>query len=115
MMAEDNTCTIRVVRPSLVVDWIRSYQILINGKKAGKIGNDSTLEIRVPAGSVTIEARLDWVRSQPLTINTVPRQTLEIEVRNHWGTGRALWAISFGRATYLLLTPRPAIAREHGV
>jgi hypothetical protein len=105
-MIEDNMCTLRLVRPSLLVDRLRSYKILLNGRKAGKISNDSTLEIRVPAGPVTIEAKLDWVRSQPLTINTVPRQTFEIEVRNQWGTARALWAISFGRSSYLSLTPR---------
>ena len=107
-MAEANACTIRLVRPSLLVDVFRSYRILVNGRSAGKIGNDATLEISVPAGLVTIEARLDWVRSQPLTIDAVPGQTLEIEVRNHWGASRALWAISFGRDSYLLLTPRPA-------
>ena len=114
-MIEDNMCTIRLVRPPLFVDRIRSYQILLNGKKAGKISHDSTLEIRVPAGPVTIEAKIDWARSQPLTINAVPGQTIEIEVRNHWGTARALWAISFGRDTYLLLTPRPVSATELGV
>ena len=107
-MVEANPCTIRLVRPSLLVDVLRSYRILVNGREAGKIGNNSTLEIGVPAGPVTIEARLDWVRSQPLTIDAVPGQTLEVEVRNHWGASRALWAISFGRNTYLLLTPRPA-------
>ena len=106
VMIEDNMCMLRLVRPSLLVDRLRSYKILLNGKKAGRVGNDSTLEIVVPAGSITIEARLDWARSQPLTIHTVPRQTYEIEVRNHWGTARALWAISFGRSSYLLLTPR---------
>jgi hypothetical protein len=111
MMVDDNTSTIRLVRPALFVDALRSYRILINGKEAGKISHNSTLEISVPAGPVTIEARLDWTRSQPLTINAVPGQTLEIEVRNHWGASRALWAISLGRNTYLLLTPRPAPVR----
>jgi hypothetical protein len=111
MMADDNACTIRLVRPSLLVDVLRSYRILVNGREAGKIGNNSTLEISAPAGPVTIEARLDWVRSQPLTIQAVPGQTIEIEVRNHWGAPRALWAISFGRNSYLLLTPRPAGVR----
>jgi hypothetical protein len=111
MMVEDNTSTIRLVRPPLLVDVLRSYRILVNGKEAGKIANNSTLETRVAAGPVTIEARLDWVRSEPLTIHAVPGQTLEVEVRNHWGTSRALWAISFGRNTYLLLTPRPAGVR----
>jgi hypothetical protein len=115
MMAEHDMCTIRLVRPALLIDRIRSYQILLNGKKAGKIRHNSTLEIRIPAGPVTIEARLDWARSQPLTMNAVPGQTLEIEVRNHWGATRALWAVTFGRDSYLLLTPRPVAAREHGV
>ena len=110
-MTEDNMCTIRLVRPALFVDLVRSYRILLNGKEAGKIRHNSTLEIRAPAGPVTIEARLDWVRSQPLTIDAVPGQTLEIEVRNHWGASRALWAISFGRNSYLVLTPRPAGVR----
>ena len=110
-MTEDNMCTIRLARPSLLVDVLRSYRILVNGREAGKIGNNGTLEIRVPAGPVTIEARLDWVRSQPLKIDAVPGQTIEIEVRNHWGASRALWAISFGRNSYLVLTPRPAGVR----
>jgi hypothetical protein len=107
VMIEDNMCTLRLVRPSLFADRFRSYKILLNGKKGGRIGNDSTLEIVVPAGSITIEAKIDWARSQPLTINTLPRQTLEIEVRNQWSAARnALWSITFGRSSYLLLTPR---------
>ncbi|MGZ5875893.1 MAG: hypothetical protein ACXWKP_27775 [Bradyrhizobium sp.] len=105
-MIEDNMCTLRLVRPSLYVDRFRSYKILLNGKKAGRIGNDRTLEIVAPAGSITIEAKMDWTRSQPLTINTMPRQTFELEVRNQWGAARRLWSISFGRNSYLLVTPR---------
>ena len=114
-MIDNSMCTIRLVRPALLIDIVRSYRILLNGKIAGKIRHDSTLEVRVPAGPVTIEARLDWTRSQPLTIHAVPGQTIEIEVRNHWGASRALWAISFGRNSYLLLTPRPVTARTHSV
>jgi hypothetical protein len=78
MMAEDNMCTIRLVRPSKYTDSIRTYNILLNGKIAGSVGNNSTLEIAAPAGATTIEARIDWGRSQPLTINTVAHQ------RNYW-------------------------------
>ena len=107
MTAEDTLCTIRLVRPFLAVDIVRSYKILLNGKAVGKIGNAGTLEIRAPAGAITIEARINWARSRPLTIQTEPRQTYEIEVRNHWGAMRGLWAVTFGKDTYLLLTPRP--------
>ena len=109
-MIKDDRCTIRLVRPSRYQDRIRSYRILLNGKDAGKIANDSTLEIRAPSGSTTIEARIDWGRSRPLTINTAPGETVEIEVRNRWGIGMALWASTFGKNTYLLLTPRSMAA-----
>jgi hypothetical protein len=106
MMAEGNLCTIRLVRPPRFADRIRSYQILLNGKIAGSIDNDSALEIAAPAGAITIEAEIDWARSRPLTINTVPRERIEIEVRNRWGALLSLWAIAFGKNSYLLLTQR---------
>jgi len=106
-MTEDNMSTIRVVRPALPADLIRSYKILLNGKLAGTIGHNSTLEIAAPAGANTIEARIDWARSRPLTVNSVPHQTIEVEVRNRWGMLLALWAVTFGKNSYLLLTQRP--------
>jgi hypothetical protein len=110
IMAEDNLCTIRLVRPAAYADLIRSYKILLNGKPAGSIANKGTLEIAAPAGPNTVEARIDWGRSEPLTINAAPHQTVEIEVRNHWGPLLALWAITFGKNSYLVLTQRPAVA-----
>jgi hypothetical protein len=110
IMAEGNMCTIRVIRPSLLADRIRSYLILLNGKVAGSIGNNSTVEIAAPAGAITIEAKIDWGRSNALTINTVPGQTIEVEVRNYWGPLLALWAITFGKNSYLRLTQRSAAA-----
>ena len=110
-MAQDGTCTIRVVRPSLLADTLRSYKILLNGTVAGRIAANSTLEITAPAGAITVEARIDWGRSNALTINSVPGQTIEIEVRNYWGPLLALWAITFGKNSYLRLTQRTAAAR----
>jgi hypothetical protein len=113
-MAED-ICTIRFVRSSTYADSIRSYKILLNGKVAGSIGNGGVLEIAAPAGAITIEAKIDWARSRPLTINAAPHQTIEIEVSNHWGALLSLWAITFGKNSYLLLTQRPTAAEDGGV
>jgi hypothetical protein len=79
---------------------------MLDGKDMGRIGNNGALEFASRAGSMTIEAKIDWARSQPLTINTVPHQTFEIEVRNPWSAALSLWAVSFGRDSYLTLTPR---------
>ena len=111
-MSEDNLCTIRLVRPPQFADMLRSYEIVLNGKSAGMIEPNSILEISTPAGAITIEAKIDWGRSRPLSIQTVPHQTVEIEVRNHWGVLLAPWAISFGKNSYLSLTPRSTAATE---
>jgi hypothetical protein len=112
IMAENGMCTIRVVRPGAFADLIRSYDILLNGKSVGSIANKGTLEIAAPAGANTIEAKIDWGRSQPLTVEAAADQTVEIEVSNHWGPLLALWAITFGKNSYLVLTQRVAVAEK---
>jgi hypothetical protein len=105
-MPANDLCTIRFVRPSGVADLIRSYTMRVNGADVGTIGNGGTLEVKVAPGVTTIEAEIDWAKAKPLTVTTTPRQTTEIEVRNRWGLLLALWAITFGRNEYLLLTQR---------
>jgi hypothetical protein len=103
-MTDANACTIRFVRASQYADWLRSYELWGNGNSVGKLARNGVLEITLPAGAFTIEATIDWGRSQPLVVRTTPGQTVEIEVRNRWGAWAALWAISFGKNSYLVLT-----------
>ncbi|MET4121296.1 hypothetical protein ABIB85_007747 [Bradyrhizobium sp. JR1.5] len=103
-MTDVNACTIRFVRPSQYADRLRSYELWVNGTSVGKLARNGALEITLPAGACTIEATIDWGRSQPLIVRTTPGQTVEIEVRNRWGAWAALWAISFGKNSYLVLT-----------
>ncbi len=102
-MADQNSCTIRFVRAQAYADMLRSYQIIIDGKNVGLLARNGTLEVKAPAGSHTLEASLDWGRSEPLTINAAPNQKIEIEVSNHWGALLSLWAITFGKNSYLKL------------
>jgi hypothetical protein len=107
-MSTGATCTLRIVRGSGYADRLRSYKIFINGAQVGTIARDAVLDLEVPSGPLTIEARIDWGRSQPLTIEATPDQRIEIEVSNHWGTLLAIWAITFGFRTYLTLKRLPA-------
>ena len=77
------TCMLRVRRFGYA-DWLRSYKILINGARVGKIARNSVLDLKVPIGPLTIKARIDWARSRPLTIVATPNQ--KIEVSNRRGT-----------------------------
>jgi len=109
-MTQDNMSQIRIVRGSQFADYLRSYRILINGEMVGAIDAGGVLELEVPAGSLVIEARIDWGRSRPLTIEASPRQKIEIEVSRNWSALLSLWAITFGKDSYLKLTKLPATA-----
>ena len=101
-------CMLRFVRRSGSADWLRRYKIFINGAEVGTIGRNSFLDLDVPCGPLTIEARIDWGRSQPLTIEATPDRRTEIEVSNNWGALLGLWGVTFGFRTYLTLKRLPA-------
>jgi hypothetical protein len=64
----------------------------------------------VPAGSLQIEAAIDWGRIRLLRIEAAAHQTIEIEVSRNWSNLLSLWAITSGKNTYLKLTTRPTTA-----
>jgi len=104
-MTSEQSCDVRIVRRGGFADALRSYRIFVNGQDVGAIGRDSVLDFKVPPGPATIEARIDWGRSRPLTIEASPGRRTEIEVSNRWGALLALWAVTFGAGSYLSLRP----------
>jgi hypothetical protein len=102
-MPAASTCRLRVIRRSGYADYLRSYKIFVNGMLVGTIAPKGILDVDVPSGQLTIEARVDWGRSQALAVAAAPNQTIEIEVANNWGALLALWATTFGSRTYLTL------------
>ena len=106
-MRTNATCTLRIIRHGEFRDFLRSYKIIVNGSAVGTIGRDSVLDIEVPSGPLKIEARIDWGRSRPLLIEATPDQRIDVEVSNHWGPLLALWAITFGSDSYLILKQLP--------
>jgi len=102
-MPATSTCKLKVVRRSQYADYLRAYKIFVNRRQIGTIARDGVLDVEVQSGLLTIDASVDWGRSQPLTIEAAPNQTIEIEVANHWGALLGLWAITFGSRTYLTL------------
>jgi hypothetical protein len=96
-------CRIRIIRPSGWVDRLRSYKIRVNGAEAGRLAVNSILDLRVPPGVVSIEARNDWGRSRTLVVNAMPERPINVEVSNHWGTFHGIWGATFGRSSYLIL------------
>jgi hypothetical protein len=107
-MPAGSTCVLNLVRGSGYTDRLRSYKIFVNGAQVGTLARNSGLDIEIPSGPLTIEARIDWGRSRPLTIEATPNQKIEVEVLSHWGALLSLWAITFGFRRYLTLKQLPS-------
>jgi hypothetical protein len=106
-VSSSEECELRIVRRSQYADAFRRYRIFANGKQVGTIARNEVLDIRLPSGIATIEATIDWGTSQPLRIELAPDKRTVVEVANKWGATLSLWAITFGRRSYLVLRERP--------
>jgi hypothetical protein len=102
-MPEASTATLKVVRRGGYSDLLRSYKIFVNDAHVGTIARNDALSLAVPAGSVKVEARIDWTKSEPLIVDAAPNRTVEVEVSNSRGPWWALWGITFGARSYLVV------------
>ena len=59
---------ISIERSSEFLNWIRDYQIYIDGKKVGTIENGGSKDFEVEEGNHTVEARIDWCGSPKVAV-----------------------------------------------
>ena len=96
--------TLRFKRHTPYADRIRDYRLFVDKEQVGTLANGATLELAVAPGDHLVEARIDWCRSAPLTLSLAEGEVTTIQVTNTYGALLSLWAITFGRSTYLKLT-----------
>jgi len=105
------TGRISIKRPAQNVDMVRRYRLYIDGKRVGAIKRDATFDMDVAAGEHTLVARLDWVRSNFLTVTIREDEVTEIEVGANARGVQLLFGLlyyaTFGYASYLYLRLRP--------
>ena len=104
-MPNKSSGILRFVRPKQLADTLRSYTLHVNGRTVGALPRSGELDVEVPAGRATIEAKIDWCGSDPLSIEVKAGQITKVEVSNRLGPLLSIWGITFGMNTYLQLTP----------
>ena len=57
-----------VKRPSQYADMVRRYRLYIDGRRVGTIKRSEELAFELPAGEHEIVARIDWCRSNFLSV-----------------------------------------------
>lgn len=59
--------SVTLKRDSGFADGLRSYELLIDGAPHLTLRNGESATVELPVGTHSIEARLDWQRSAPVT------------------------------------------------
>ncbi|WP_157607244.1 hypothetical protein [Sanguibacter suarezii] len=102
-MSGPASATLVVQRP--YVPWrdrLRSYVVVVDGKRAGKVRGGAELVIAVAPGSHRVAARIDWTGSGPLDVVVPAGGVAVLRVRPAGGPGEALGQVG-GRHSYLVL------------
>lgn len=97
-------CDLRIVRRSQFADALRRYRIFVNSKPVGTIARNGVLDLKLPAGPVELEAKIDWCKSKPLFLELSPQKPTVVEVANNAKSSLfPLWTIVFAPGDYLVL------------
>ena len=86
--------TVAIKRTHQYANRIRPIKVLINTVEAGNVNDNETKEFSAPAGSVTIEAKIDWCKAEPLVLTLREGEKKEIELGCN-ATPRNLWSVFY--------------------
>lgn len=69
---------LQIGRETRLLGLVRNCGVLLDGVKVGEVGAGKTLQISVDAGEHTVQARLSWVVSAPISVTIRTGQTTSI-------------------------------------
>lgn len=58
-----------VTREKSTFAMARKTKLFIDGEKVGTVGNGQEVVLEAPAGSHQLEAKVDWMKAVPITVN----------------------------------------------
>lgn len=68
-----------LTRRNSYVDKFRKYELIIDGKKCGKIRNNSEIKINLTEGTHTLYLLIDWCKSNELVITINENEDVLLE------------------------------------
>ena len=99
--------SLKIVRDSGYADLVRFYEIVLDGKRVGKLWNGDTTELTVAPGRHSLLIRIDWCGSKTIQFTVDEGSSILFEVKNTCRGLRlalALWYVLFAKNSYLRLT-----------
>jgi hypothetical protein len=84
----ERSATLKVSRPHDAGGLLRRLHVTVDGRHVAALRPGHGVTVTVPAGRRTIQARMDWIASRPLTVKIEEGSTAVVEASV---PGRAYW------------------------
>ncbi len=78
----DSKTKIIISRSSEWMNRLRTFKILINNNQVGALKNGGTEEFSVQPGTNSVQCKVDWYSSRPLSIDIKEGETVYLRVRS---------------------------------
>jgi len=75
---ENSPTSISIKRPSQFVNKWRKYHLFSDDKKIGEVGDGEEKVFVVPSGKHSFYIKLDWIKSEILTLDIQPGETVHL-------------------------------------
>jgi hypothetical protein len=80
LLCEIQMPTLVVTRARDFEGILRSYVVILDGVRVGRVWRGQTLELKIPQGRHVIAAKIDWCRSDPIVIDCDADEACYVEV-----------------------------------
>ena len=78
--------TLSIQRSSEYVNRFRDIQILLDGKKIGAVANGGIATFEIPAGTHTVQAKIDWAYSPAVSIEVAEGESCTLHLAGFKGS-----------------------------
>lgn len=96
--------TLRITRDKGYADLVRTYIVMVDGKKIGELRNGESKEFAISPGDHSITAKIDWCSSKTLRFHVKDGDTLSFDICSNLRGLKillVLWYALFERDSYL--------------
>ncbi|HEY9030891.1 MAG TPA: hypothetical protein VIM93_05975 [Kangiella sp.] len=86
---------IKITRDSGYADRVRKYKVICNGDEVAMVGNGESIEFETSSGEKEIYLKIDWCRSNKVTINVPPGGEVRLQGGSSLRGPKVLMAIVY--------------------
>lgn len=96
---DKNMPTIKLNRSNDLVNWLRHYQLYVDGQKIGAIAQGASMEFETTTGQHAVVAKIAWCSSPEIAFNLNQSQTKVLQVG---GFRNSNWIMPLGLVLVVL-------------